>query len=396
MRAATSSGRGKAATDLGAGGRRIMEYWDIYDIHRRKLGYCLARCTGAELPEGCTCRAALADTGKLDLRPEEYHLSVHIWFINARGELLIQKRAENKRHMPGVWAACGGAVMAGEDSLTAAVRESYEEMGIIVDPARLVRILTYTSPERHSHMDVYMYRYECDPDALTLQEEEVSRAGWFPLEALTGKTFTDEQFRRYTYMDILYSLVKSHADWRRRGFMPGHRHSRPEPADVYDMRGNRTGRKADRSDALPFGDYLWSIHVWFIGSDGQALLQRRSMHCTWRPGDFAALGGGVMAGETPMEAARREVMEEMGVSLDERNTFQLCQYVDEQSLCTVYVANQDVASEELHLNREEVSAVQFVSADMLSAYSSADNFLRPLYLPMVTSAMRVIERSRHI
>ena len=106
-----------------------MELWDVYDIHRRKLGYKIARCTPDELPADCEYRPALAPSGKLNLRPEEYHLSVHVWFINSKGELLIQKRAENKRHMPGVWAACGGAAMSGESTIDAAIRESYEEMG---------------------------------------------------------------------------------------------------------------------------------------------------------------------------------------------------------------------------------------------------------------------------
>ena len=72
-----------------------MELWDVYDIHRRKQSYKLARCTQAQLAPGCGYRAALAPSGKLQLEPDEYHLSVHVWFVNCRGELLIQKRAES-------------------------------------------------------------------------------------------------------------------------------------------------------------------------------------------------------------------------------------------------------------------------------------------------------------
>lgn len=371
-----------------------MEFWDVYDIHRRRMGYRLARCTEAQLPPDCGCRAALAPNGKLNLLPGEYHLSTHVWFINSKGQLLIQKRAENKLHMPGVWAACGGAVMAGEDSRAAAVRESYEEMGIIVDPARLLRILTYTSPERSSHMDVYVYQYECDPATLTLQPEEVSRAGWFSLDELTGKTFTDEQFRRYTYIDVLYAFVKSHTAWRRAGFMdPGAHLGEGELLDVYDIRGERTGLTMRRGAAQPFGDYFRTVNVWFIGSDGRALLQRRSMRCAFKPGYFAVTGGVLKEGEAPLDAARREVCEELGLSLDERHLFRLCEYVGEYCLCTVYVANQDVESGDMRLQKDEVAAVEFASADMLRVFSESDNFLRPPYMPMVISAMRVMERA---
>lgn len=373
-----------------------MELWDMYDIHRRKLGYMVARCTEDELPADCEYRAALSPSGKLALRPEEYHLSVHVWFINSNGELLIQKRAENKRHMPGVWAACGGAAMAGENTLEAAVRESYEEMGIIVDPRRLIRILTYTAPERHSHMDVYIYKYECDPAKLTLQTEEVSRAGWFSLDELTGKRFTDEQFRRYTYMDILYEFVKFNAVWRRAGLIdPGAARQLSEVVDVFDIRGNATGRTMRRGAAQRYGDYFRAVQVWFIGSDGRVLLQRRSMRCAFKPGFFAVTGGVVKSGETEPEAARREVLEELGIKIDERNMFRLCAFVGECSLYTVYVVNQDVKSDEMRLQKDEVASVEFVSADMLNAYSDAENFLRPPYMPMVISAMRVMERAHH-
>ncbi|MFR2458403.1 MAG: NUDIX domain-containing protein [Christensenellales bacterium] len=373
-----------------------MELWDVYDIHRRKLGYKIARCTPDELPADCEYRPALAPSGKLNLRPEEYHLSVHVWFINSKGELLIQKRAENKRHMPGVWAACGGAAMSGESTIDAAIRESYEEMGIIVDPARLIRILTYTAPERHSHMDVYIYKYECDPATLTLQTEEVSRAGWFSLDELTGKCFTDEQFRRYTYMDILYEFVKFNVKWQRAGFIdPGATRKLDEIVDIFDIRGGATGRTMLRGSAQPYGDYFRAVQVWFIGSDGSVLLQRRSMRCAFKPGYFAVTGGVLKSGETELEAARREVREELGLTIDERNMFCLCAFIGKCSHYTVYVVNQDVQSDELRLQKEEVASVEFVSADMLNAYSDADNFLRPPYMPMVISAMRVMERARH-
>ena len=34
-----------------------MELWDVYDIHRRKLGYKIARCTPDELPADCDSTA---------------------------------------------------------------------------------------------------------------------------------------------------------------------------------------------------------------------------------------------------------------------------------------------------------------------------------------------------
>lgn len=55
---------------------------------------------------------------------------VHIWISDGNGSYLIQRRSPNKRAMPGVWTVTGGRVNAVEDSLRAANRETFEELGI--------------------------------------------------------------------------------------------------------------------------------------------------------------------------------------------------------------------------------------------------------------------------
>ena len=88
-----------------------VELWDVFDENG--------------IPTGKT-----ALRGRSVLAPGEYHLVVHIWVISKSGLFLIQRRADDKKLMPGEWAATGGAAVAGEDSLTAARRELLEELGI--------------------------------------------------------------------------------------------------------------------------------------------------------------------------------------------------------------------------------------------------------------------------
>ena len=57
-----------------------MEIWDAYDADRRKTGGTLIR--GEKIPEGC------------------YHLVVEACVMNAAGELLIQRRADDKPLFP--------------------------------------------------------------------------------------------------------------------------------------------------------------------------------------------------------------------------------------------------------------------------------------------------------
>ena len=92
-----------------------MELWDLYTRDRRLTGETHIR--GEKLP------------------PERYHLVVHVWIRNSRGEWLISQRAASRPTFPLMWECVGGSVTTGEDSLTGAIREAKEEVGVDLDPA---------------------------------------------------------------------------------------------------------------------------------------------------------------------------------------------------------------------------------------------------------------------
>ena len=95
-----------------------MELWDILTAEGKPTGRTMVR-------------------GGTAIRSGDYHLVVHIWPLNDYGSILIQKRTKTKRLMPGIWAATGGAAIAGETSVAAAARELGEELGIKVAPEDL-------------------------------------------------------------------------------------------------------------------------------------------------------------------------------------------------------------------------------------------------------------------
>ncbi len=57
-----------------------------------------------------------------------------IFIFNTSGKVLLQKRADDKKHYPGLWdtSACGG-LEHGEEPELAAERELFEEIGIKTD-----------------------------------------------------------------------------------------------------------------------------------------------------------------------------------------------------------------------------------------------------------------------
>ncbi len=59
------------------------------------------------------------------------HRAFSIFLINSEGKLLLQQRALTKYHSPGLWTnTCCSHQRLGEDSLAAANRRLFEEMGM--------------------------------------------------------------------------------------------------------------------------------------------------------------------------------------------------------------------------------------------------------------------------
>jgi 8-oxo-dGTP diphosphatase len=73
------------------------------------------------------------------LAPDEFYSVVHVWIRDDNGKYLIQQRAPDLESGPGVWATTVGYILAGEDSISGAIREVNEELGIQLSPAHLRR-----------------------------------------------------------------------------------------------------------------------------------------------------------------------------------------------------------------------------------------------------------------
>lgn len=140
-----------------------MEIWDLYDEKRKLTGRTHIR--GEELPEGC------------------YHLVVHVWIRNSRGEYLISQRAADRPTYPLKWECVGGSVIKGEDSLHGALREVKEEVGISLpaESGRVVYTKTrgYVDGRRFNDiMDVWLFEYDGDADLANADTKEVADTRW--------------------------------------------------------------------------------------------------------------------------------------------------------------------------------------------------------------------------
>lgn len=137
-----------------------MELWDIYDEEGQPTGRTHSRME--------------------PLQPGDYHLVVTVVLVNSRREVLCTHRSPEKLYCPDMWESPGGGVLAGEDSLSAAVREIKEEIGLSLEPEQLAWL--YRDKRQDFFMDVFSGRMDVPVEALRFQPGETDGAMWLPLD----------------------------------------------------------------------------------------------------------------------------------------------------------------------------------------------------------------------
>jgi len=160
----------------------VGELWDIYDMDRNKTGRVHRR--GEILSRG------------------DYHLVVHVWIKNSRGEFLITKRAPNKG-WPNMWETTGGSALVGDDSLAAALREVREETGLSLSPENGRIIHSYMRND--SFVDVWLFTEDHSLSEVVLCEGETVDKMFADSEKIRKMT-EEGTFINFSYADmILYS-----------------------------------------------------------------------------------------------------------------------------------------------------------------------------------------------
>lgn len=161
-----------------------METIDLYDKNKQLTGETIKR--GEEMPKG------------------RFALSVHVWIMNSKGEIYIQRRAKQKEPYPNLWENPGGGAVIGESSEDAFKREFLEELGIFPDTAN-AQIIDTIKREK-DFVDIWILKQDFDIQDLSLQRKEVYQAKWINLEKL--KTMLEKGLFVPTINESLVPLLK--------------------------------------------------------------------------------------------------------------------------------------------------------------------------------------------
>ena len=161
----------------------MSEIWDVYDEDA--------------VPTGRTMKRGVPKAG-------DYMLAVHVYLYNTKNQFLLQKRSANKESHPGEWAVTGGAVLSGENSLEAAIRETKEEVGIRLTPEE-IRFEGRVKKQR-SFVDIFFAQKAFDISDCVLQKEEVEAVKLVSADEVL-KHEQNDRGRSEEYMSVLRSAM---------------------------------------------------------------------------------------------------------------------------------------------------------------------------------------------
>lgn len=159
-----------------------METWDLYTADGQRTDMTMTR--GEKIPAGY------------------FHMVCDVLIRHTDGDYLLMLRSREKKVYPGRWeSTCGGSALAGEDAITAALRELREETGIVLDH------LEEMNSSVHWHFNSIHHSYlgitDCPKDSITLQPGETEDYRWV----------SEAEFKEFVNSDIIPSVKRYLLPW---------------------------------------------------------------------------------------------------------------------------------------------------------------------------------------
>jgi len=159
--------------------------------------------------------------------------------------------------------------------------------------------------------------------------------------------------------------------------------------DILTAEGLPTGNTALKSEAHKKGWFHATAHIWFFTTDHQILLQKRALTKKVFPGIWdISVAGHIGAGEKILQGAKREILEEIGLELQEKDLIKIGTRIHQVSHSNgiqdnehhhVFIAELKTSIEKLTLQKEEVADIKLWDLKILKETKNIENVLLPRF-----------------
>ena len=162
-----------------------------------------------------------------------------------------------------------------------------------------------------------------------------------------------------------------------------------ELIDILTPEGKPTGKIALKSEAHKNGWFHATVHIWIYTKDEKILLQKRAVTKKVFPGLWdISVAGHIAAGETILSAAKREVLEEVGLELTEKDFTKIGTRIhqvkhengiQDNEHHHVFIAELKTDISHLKIQEEEVAGIKLFDLSILKQTKNLDNVLLPRF-----------------
>lgn len=145
--------------------------------------------------------------------------------------------------------------------------------------------------------------------------------------------------------------------------------------EIYDKLGNKTGRIVSHDYKLKEGEYRAISHIVIFNNKDEMLIQKRGIDKVDFPGAFdISAGGGVNANETTYEAAKRELKEELNLSVEFEN-WPYLRIFYKKGIDDYYFVVADIDLSNVSINNKEVLSCKWASETEILEMMSKKEFV---------------------
>ena len=122
-------------------------------------------------------------------KQHKWHCAAHIWIVNSKGELLLQRRSPHKKTFPNMWdISAAGHVRTGETVIEGGIREAYEELGVNIKADQLVLINKSKSYSNQHLQTEFLVKLDIPIKDFVFNDKEVVEVKYIPWQELAKMT----------------------------------------------------------------------------------------------------------------------------------------------------------------------------------------------------------------
>ena len=132
--------------------------------------------------------------------------------------------------------------------------------------------------------------------------------------------------------------------------------------DIYDANRQKTGKLHRRGSRWKKGEYGLVVCVWVYDGAGKVLMTKRAPEKSFA-GTWENSGGAAKAGETSLQAIRRELLEETGIAAEESEFELIGSSRDDIAFYDYYCIQRNTPLEQVVLQPGETVDAKWVTLE---------------------------------